>query len=121
MKSYTDLEQSKILAEILPSETADMYYSNRIDIKYQGAYSIGCKLGNPLLSQEIAAWSLTALLEYLKNINSTVYIPMLYVHDNKWMLQFVERGHGNIAEVECDNPIDACYEMILKLKELNLL
>jgi len=28
MKSYTDLEQSRKLAEILPLETADMCYSN---------------------------------------------------------------------------------------------
>jgi hypothetical protein len=71
--------------------------------------------------KDIPCWSLTALLEYLKNINPTVYIPMLYVHDNKWMLQFVERGHGNVAEVECDNPIDTCYEMIIKLHEQKLL
>ena len=29
MKAYTDIEQSKKLAEILPVESADMYYLNR--------------------------------------------------------------------------------------------
>lgn len=28
IKSYTDLEQSKKLAEILPIESADMHYNN---------------------------------------------------------------------------------------------
>lgn len=28
IKSYTDLEQSKKLAEILPLESADMHYNN---------------------------------------------------------------------------------------------
>jgi hypothetical protein len=62
IKSYTDIEQSRKLAKILPLESADMYYPNRIDIKYQGALPIEYKHGNPLLSQEIAAWSLAALL-----------------------------------------------------------
>ena len=65
IKSYTDLEQSKKLAEILPLESADMYYPNRIDIKCQGALPIEYKHGNPLLSQEIAAWSLAALLDLI--------------------------------------------------------
>ena len=34
MKSFTDLKQSKKLAEILPLESADMFYrDNRIDVK----------------------------------------------------------------------------------------
>lgn len=136
IKSYTDLEQSKKLAEILPLESADMYYSSvpvrewkDKEDRSKGTHIIFkdqiFALEN-LRSMEICegdtyAWSLAALLEYLKDINSTVYIPMLYVHDNKWMLQFVERGHGNIAEVECNNPIDACYEMVLRLHEQKLL
>lgn len=31
MKAYTDIEQSKKLAEILPIESADMYYFRQID------------------------------------------------------------------------------------------
>ena len=66
MKAYTDVKQSKKLAEILPIESADMYYHNRIDIKYQGIIPIEYKHGNPLLSQEIPAWSLAALLGVMK-------------------------------------------------------
>lgn len=65
IKNYTDVEQSKKLSEFLSIESADMYYPNRIDIKYQGTLPIEFKHGNPLLSQEILAWSLTALLNII--------------------------------------------------------
>lgn len=137
MKAYTtDIEQSKKLAELLPIDSADMWWAERYagQVMENGQYIVEDKpiyylaLVKPSkynysvdVIKDIPCWSLTALLEYLKNINSTVYIPMLYVHDNKWMLQFVERGHGNVVEVECDNPIDTCYEMIIKLHEQKLL
>jgi hypothetical protein len=41
-----------------------MYYPNRINTEYQGALPIEFKCGNPLISQEIPAWSLTALLRF---------------------------------------------------------
>lgn len=137
MKAYTtDIEQSRKLIEILPPESADMWWAERYagQVMENGQYIVEDKpIYYPAfvkpskyncsqdIIKDIPCWSLTALLECLKNINSTVYIPMLYVHDNKWMLQFVERGHGNVAEVECDNPIDTCYEMIIKLHEQKLL
>ena len=65
MKSYTDINQSKKLAEILPMESADMYYHNRVDIPDNFPLPIEWKRNNPLLSQEIPCWSLTALLEVL--------------------------------------------------------
>ena len=34
MKTYTDLEQSKKLTEILPFERADMYWKNGVSDKY---------------------------------------------------------------------------------------
>ena len=64
MKSYTDIEQSKKLAEILPLESADMYFEPSAgfctepsevkvgDIKYAHPRSVPC-------------WSLAALLDIL--------------------------------------------------------
>ena len=113
IKAFTDLEQSKKLAEILPIESADMYYPNRIDIKYQGALPIEFKHGNPLLSQEIAAWSLTALLGVLpKRTNISTPKPINELGYCCW---------NQYDEIYANNPIDACYEMIIKLHELNLL
>lgn len=43
MKSYTDLEQSKNLADILPVESADMWYE---DIYYEDGGFMMPRLGN---------------------------------------------------------------------------
>ena len=69
----------------------------------------------------IPCWSLEALLKYLSEIKPLVYTPILFPSEGKWILQFAEYGHGNVCEVSCDIPIDACYKMIIKLHELNLL
>ena len=56
MKSFTDIEQSKKLAEILPVESADMFYrDNEIDVKLMWEHNAQ-KVTNP-------CWSLAALLE----------------------------------------------------------
>lgn len=61
MKSYTDIEQSKVLAGILPLESADMYWD--YDVQKHEDY--------PMVMDEqfddtcIRAWSLTALLSAL--------------------------------------------------------
>ena len=112
IKSYTDVDQSKKLAGILPLESADMYYEPAVgfctepseprfgDIKYAHPRSIRC-------------WSLTALLSVLPEgtrllksaINDTYHCDCPKGNIDKWF----------------DNPVDACYEMIMRLNELNLL
>lgn len=59
MKSYTDLKQSKKLAEILPVESADMFYrdSNSDDVKLMWEH-VAPKVTTP-------CWSLAALLDIL--------------------------------------------------------
>ena len=113
IKSYTDIEQSHKLAEILPLESADMYYPNRTDVKYQGALPIEFKYGNPLLSQEIAAWSLAALLDILPKIHNLR--PILDLEENS--IQY----SGIDLYITAGSPIDACYELILKLHKRKLL
>lgn len=127
IKSYTDLEQSKKLAEILPLESADMYYPNRIDIKYQGALPIEYKHGNPLLSQEIAAWSLAALLGVIKEKGLVDLRFLQSTFDNRgnhltnvWCCTFEDISTVTL-DLYATNPVDGCVEMILKLHELNLL
>ena len=117
MKSYTDLEQSKKLAEILPLESADMCWTS-FDEKWD-AY-----LGAPnpdAIKKEIPCWSLAALLEYLKTLESLVYLPGLFADNKVWILQFVERGHGKVVEIKSNNSVDACYKMIIRLNELKML
>ena len=123
IKSFTDLEQSKKLAEILPLENADMYYEEVCNLPkvIVGNYILHnqCmedkdykKLSNPVLSP---AWSLAALLDILPKVinNETLFIetsPAL------WHI-----GYRNIYTARADNLIDACVTMIEKLHELKML
>ena len=119
MKSYTGLTESKILAEILPLESADMYYFRQIDIDYfpPSVESI-CPIprykdGKENFDYDIRCWSLAALLDVLHdytlqtNTDGTVFI----VCDSKKPM--VSDFHNN--------PIEACVEMIIKLKKQNLI
>ena len=125
MKSYTDLEQSRTLAEILPKVTADQ--------TWQRVAIAGANLGVPEEIQYrhngdmpfqiysgigIPCWSLAALLDVLpEDIIENYYVPNLQKENGKYSI-----AYGN-EELLCiaDNPIDACYGMILKLHELKIL
>ena len=113
MKSYTDLEQSKKLAEILPLESADMYYPVMED-------NIPCKRAYPkdeeyLPGEDIECWTLAALLNVLP-------LPSLHKTYSAWRCDtYNEDGSVQKIGEDADNPVDACYEMIIKLHELNLL
>lgn len=115
MKAYTDLEQSKKLAEILPLESADMCYIQDL--------LAGCKYGEykpyigdliPAYGQgKIRCWSLAALLEVTNRP-----IVMNKEEGNK---KYHFSSSYKETYIKSNNPIDACYEMILKLHELKLL
>ena len=131
MKAYTDIEQSKKLAEILPLESADCFWDYDDLQKYhrinwlEDGYN---KEGQLRLNENnVCAWSLAALLglipqeifdgEYIINITEGC--------DNRWVLtydHFENRNHSYYSlSAGADNLVDACYELILKLNELNLL
>ena len=122
MMSYTDLNQSKILSKILLNEGADMCYQYQKD-RWVGEpdYKEYPQFEIAMDKRDIPCWSLSALLKYLSKIKPQVYTPILFPSESKWILQFAEYGHGNVCEVFCDNPIDTCVEMILKLHELKML
>ena len=122
MMSYTDLNQSKILSKILLNEGADMCYQYQKD-RWVGEpdYKEYPQFEIAMDKRDIPCWSLAALVKCLSKIKPQVYTPILFPSESKWILQFAEYGHGNVCEVSCDNPIDACYEMIINLHELKLL
>ena len=126
MKAFSDLEQSKKLAEILPIESADMYYPWYIeedgDTIESGHRITTPDVGNftthKVNKMILPCWSLAALLGVLpERIIENYYVPNLQKENGKYSI-----AYGN-EELLCiaDNPIDACYEMIIKLHELNLL
>ena len=115
MKSYADIKQCRKLAEFLPIKSADMCFniSQRHNMpplmtpysKFNEFFDI-----SPTPDFLIPCWSLAALLNVLPS--STLDSS----DDHHYRLHCMER-----FTEWYDNPIDACYEMIMKLKEKNLL
>lgn len=136
IKSYSDLQQSKKLAEILPLETADMHYClEQRDIS--SGYEIGITpytkaksfTGKCNIIDVQPAWSLAALLSVLpnnENISTNLskggYRISTLEYTNSWFVDYEDETDGlNNCVTSADNPVDACYNMIIKLHELNLL
>lgn len=119
MKSYTNIEQSKILAEILPLGSADMCYIQ--DYLAGGKYGeYKPYIGNliPAYGQgKIRCWSLAALLN---NIPQAKLDNIKQYNKKHWRCcaYFASDWHNSDWH---DNPVDACYEMVLKLHEQKLL
>lgn len=132
MKSYTNLEQSKKLAEILPLESADMFLALNGHIPVMSKY-----IDDGLFTADITAipcWSLTALLDVLPNEISTgeewhskyqIDIRKYNGGDNTTLYQIAygnNRGssgswHDMINTGEKQNLIDSCVDMVLLCKE----
>lgn len=118
MKAYTDLKQSKKLAEILPHNTADntweriaiagsnlnvpeeLQYVHNGDMPFCYYSGIG-----------IPCWSLIALF------NAT---PQIKIRGSK-KIGYIVYYSKNIASNRSFDIIDAYYEMIVKLYELKLM
>ena len=132
IKSYTDLQQSKKLAEILPIESADMYYqyvlpkSDKIKHNpetgnpvnalkwYNKGYTTSGKEPITLDEYCVPCWSLAALLDVLPRIENLK--PVLDLEFN-----YVQYAYDIDLSATGDNPIDACVAMIEKLNELKML
>lgn len=120
-KICTTIEQSKKLIELgIDVNTADMLWTYDFTVNDINGLNVISELLKPE-ENDIPCWSLAALLKCLGKIKPQVYTPILFLSEGKWVLQFVEYGHGNVCEVSCNNPVDACYEMIIRLHEQNLL
>ena len=87
-KICTSLEQSQKLIELgIDVSTADMHYPNRIGVDNY-PLPIKWKNDNSLLSQEIPAWSLSALLElippYLGEFEDGIDFGFSKAMNGKW-------------------------------------
>lgn len=139
MKSYTDIEQSKRLAEILPLESADSHYvrnthdfmGNPIDGKWSHP-----KYGNPNSKyahyvvqnfsnyEIIPCWSLAALLKVIPKHIKDYNVFRIDIGENDFAVWYDEIGFGvnkDLPDITMKEPIDASVEMILKLHEQNLI
>lgn len=118
MKSYTNIEQSNELAEILPIESADMSYSLGFDSeKYEVTTAPYKNWVIPKYAQTykgfsrvIPCWSLTALLNVLPSAT-------------------LDSSDDHYFRIRCrklctewhDNAVDTCVEMIEELHGLEML
>ena len=128
VKSYTDIERSKVLAEILPLDSADYFYKycighyNTIHYRLETySYNKGANKNH-----DIPCWSLSALL----NVLPKIYYPVkdhktdliLGKPKDEWcVLYWDTTGMQHGEETLGDNPVDACVDMIVKLKEKNMI
>lgn len=112
IKICTDIHQSKVLAGILPHDSADMLWEQHgaepyVTIKPYTTVgkSIGCRC--------LECWSLAALLGVLPNG------IIMHKDSQNGKYHFSSAHIGTY--VTADNPVDACVEMILKLHEQKIL
>jgi hypothetical protein len=121
MKSYTNLKQSKKLAEILPIESADLWWNET------KKYPEFIKTYHEYLSVSIPpipCWSLAALLgvipKHIKNTNTL----RIDIDEKDFSIWYDEVGCGvntELPDITMESAVDACYAMIIKLNEQNLL
>ena len=138
IKSFTDLSQSKKLAEILPIESADMVLLHEepyetTDSKFDGLHQALCV---PFSKYDkswrqkyknisyFPCWSIVALLniipKHIKNVNTL----RIDISEKDFSIWYDEIGCGvntELPDITMENPVDACYELILKLYEQKLL
>ena len=107
MKGFTDLDQSRKLEEILPIESADMYWDYDYSI-YTGEYKY-----YPMVMDDqfddvcIPCWSLTALMDVLDR-------GAVFKTPKGWACQYYVEYKAITSNFH-SNPVDACVEIILEI------
>ena len=122
MKAYTDLPQSKKLAEILPIESADAYWFKGFPCQPYMVYT----KGTPNPGEHIPCWSLAALFNHLREID---FFPNIEVDEHEVTMSVFYYNDEEVGiihpvhdiRVKEDTFIDACYKLILKLHEQKVL
>lgn len=125
-KICTSIEQSQKLLELgVDIYTADMFWKNGVSDKYIQCFNpfVGC--GTDIdYDYDVPAWSLSALLRILPVYISGSRLRM-DISKNDFNLWFEDLSSGtadeSLPDITKENPVDACYEMILKLHEQKLL
>ena len=121
IKSYTDLSQSRKLAEILPLESADMYWKNGVSDKYIQCFTpfvIDEYRSNVDYDYDVPCWSLAALIEGLPD-GTDIIKDKADTENEKYMCTVGVKD--DIISTFGNNPVDACVAMIERLHKLNLL
>lgn len=123
IKLCTDHKQSEKLKRVLSPETADMCY-DWIVIGKEYSSIPQCR---KFIGDELPCWSLAALLEgvlpnkiVVDNIGYEKSCNFSF-SDNSWYLSYYDVNFCTLVTIVKESLLDACYEMILELHEMNLL
>ena len=133
MKAYTDIEQSKKLAEILPKESADMYYFFNFDsgiyeisiVSYQNLVVPKYAQPDDGFGQVIPCWSLSALMELIPfqiiGKNERYGFRQLKGYNTQgetYYFEYISSINQRLYETyHWNNPLDAAFEMVCWLKK----
>jgi len=130
MKSYTDLEQSKRLAEILPLESADMCYKcigeDPYDVILRPYSEWKEEYKGLLVGKEVdvvPCWSLAALLNVIPKRINDYNVLRIDIGNDEFAIWYDEIGYGvnnDLPDITSETAVDSCYEMILKLNEFKI-
>lgn len=124
MKSYTNLEQSQKLADILPIESADMF------LALNGTQPVMSKYFDngfvPADNTAIPCWSLAALLDIFPcskespiiNLTRGGWNPSFTRH---WFATWEDENKNILYSCDGISSVDAVVELIMKLHEQKLL
>ena len=140
IKSYTDISQSKKLAEILPLESADMCLTfvnnvwNPVWGKVDDIYQLQKDCYEPDYTKDdyididefepkvVPSWSLAALFSALPDTITSNDGIAFKLNIKKSIVEYSNPSLYLIYKsVKADNEVDSCYEIILKLHELKML
>ena len=142
MKTATDLEQSKRLAEILPVESADMHYVRKTHDcdgnVVNGTWSCP-KYGNPNSEhasyivqnfssyEKLPCWSLAALIEVVKEHDDyTLDICFGGYEGEKYVREWCYTYEQDIPPYNdilshAEDAVDAMVDLIVKLQEKEII
>lgn len=126
MKSFTDINQSKKLAEILPVESADAFYDMAEPGKRQVPIIGHSNEYYDMEDWAIPCWSLAALLDIFPCSKKS---PIINLTRGGWNPSFTRRWFATWEDEDKNvfyssdgiTSIDAVVELILKLHEQKLL
>ena len=112
---YTNLEQSKTLANILPPESANLIYPSNFEYPFLW-------IEKPEKDKDSTlCWSLGALLNYIKD--NCGYYEFVHI-GRRWQTRCRENTLSNVYRLSTDmyeiyeeGAINTCYRMIIKLHE----
>ena len=132
-KSYTDLDQSKKLAKILQTESADMFCAdvfNKEEETHSYNFHIlstwGCNTFEELKDREnkfvrfIPCWSIAALMKIIEIDKSEICFDC---YGEKYRVNVHYQTLGSFCQDNelYESKIDALFAMIIKLHKRNLL